>query len=214
VNARKVPPWIWILGAFLLLRIMSDDGPDLLPLLVVGLVAYMVLGRRLGRSRASAARPPDPVQRPAEEGPMRTIDVPRFPGAPEEPADPWGPPVGPSLPGAPSGPRGMSSLGSDPAVSLAQLQVAQTGRDLEQAAATRDGERVDQALRRLLSTVEQVQGSLAGSGSPGAARVRAALDGLRGSAEEALRVGPGAARGALLERIAWGCRSVGQTGPL
>lgn len=208
--------WLWILGAFLLLRMLGGEGLNVMPLLVLGYIAYVVLGQKVGRRTRGVGHPsrPTPAVEPsAEPGSMPTIDVPRYPGAEIEPQDPWAAVASPS-PGAPPQAGGMSSLGSDPALTLVQLQVAQVGRDLEQAVATGQDDRVDQALGRLWATVEQAEGALATSGAAGVGRTRAALAGLRAAAQEAMRSAPGPGRAALVGRVIAACRAVGQTGAL
>ncbi|SOC55496.1 hypothetical protein [Ornithinimicrobium cerasi] len=228
VNARRLPPWAWILGIFVVLRLTSEVGVNLVPLLVLGFVAYLVVGNRrpqrrrppVGPRPGQAATGPA-VRPPAQDGPMPRIDVPQWPGAVpggaagREPVDPWAAPGGrPPRPGTgvAGTSAGMSSLGSDPVASLAQLQVAQAGRDLEQAVAARDEQQVEQALRRLAATVAQAHDSLTAAGSVAAGPVRASLDGLRGAAQEALRQGPGPRRRELVDRITSTCRAIGQTG--
>jgi hypothetical protein len=224
MNARQVRPWMWILGIFVLLRVTSELDLNLLPLLVMGFVAYLVVGNRRRRPTVGPGRPGPAAPAPAPgDGGMPRIQVPRFPGGDpdaarrppgQEPVDPWGRPAAPAGPGAGADRgSGMSSLGSDPVVSLAQLQVAQAGRDLEAAAATHDDLRLDQALRRLVPTLAQVQAPLATAGSPAAARVRASVDALRGAAQEALREPPGERRATLVGRIVSTARTIGQTGP-
>lgn len=213
MNARRVPVWMWLLAAFVVLRVVGDLGLNLMPLLLLGFVAYVILGQKAGRRGRVGHRPrPTPTVEPtAEPGSMPTIDVPRYPGSAAEPEDPWTAVV-PTPAGGPPSAAGMSSLGSDPAVSLVQLQVAQGGRDLEQALATGQDARVEQALSRLSVTVEQAEGALATSGAAGAGTTRAALAGLRAATQEALRSGPGPGRAALVARVISACRAVGQTG--
>ncbi|MFC6422621.1 hypothetical protein [Ornithinimicrobium tianjinense] len=201
---RRLPVWGWILLAFVTLRVAGELDIPVLPLLVLGWVAYTVWGHKLGRGRSGrpggtlgrVERPqgvawPQETSRPTSPGPLQpdspmpTIDVPRYPGAAGQ---------------------GMSSLGSDPAVSLAQLQLGQVGRDLDQAAGSGDDSRVEQALRRAQSTVQQVKGSLEVAGSPEASRLRASLDGLGGAVARALAETPGPGRSSLVQRIIQTCR--------
>lgn len=220
---RRMPLWGWILIAFATLRVAGELDIPVLPLLVLGWVAYTVWGQKLGRGRGGrlggppgraegpqgiawpeqpTSRPTPPEQGPQDRvGPMPTIDVPRYPGQP----GPAGPSAAPS-PGAVGSGQSMSSLGSDPAVSLAQLQLSQVGRDLDQAAGSGDDSRLEQALRRAQSTVQQVKGSLEMAGSPAAGALRASLDGLGGAVARAISEKPGPGRSSLVQRIIQTCR--------
>lgn len=133
-------------------------------------------------------QPPMPGQpsTPTAE-PMPTIDVPRYPGTPSS--------------------SSSSSLGTDPVVSFAQLQLGQAGRDLEQVATSGDDADVEQALRRMQSTLAQIRPSLEGMGSPQARTLRASLDGLGAATTKALAQSPGPGRSALVERIVATCRT-------
>lgn len=214
----QLPVWLWILGGYVLLRAFGVEL-NLLSLLLVGYVAWVVLGGRArSRRRVDPYRPSDRADAaqprsapPDQDGPMPTIDVPRFPGAAAQPADPWGGGAPPPPPPAPRTEAGGSSPASDPAVSLVRLQVAQAGRDLEQARAGGDPRRVEAALTRLDTVVEHARAGLT-TGSAEASRLRATLDGLRGGVQEALRAGDGPQRGVLFDRIASACRTMGQTG--
>lgn len=229
MNMRRMPLWGWIIIAFVSLRVAGELDIPVLPLLVLGWVAYMVWGQKLGLGRGGrpggrvgraerpqgiswpqqpSSGPAHPQQGPVD-GPMPTIDVPRYPGGTGAGGPAGGSSSRPSAvpPGGttPAG-HGMSSLGSDPAVSLAQLQLSQVGRDLDQAAGSGDDARVEQALRRAQSTVQQVKGSLEMAGSPAASVMRASLDGLGGAVARALSEKPGPGRSSLVQRIIQTCR--------
>lgn len=245
----RLPVWMWILGGFVMLRILSGLGLNLLAILVVGYVAWVVIGGSRGHRRpmSGPARPgsaeagwlpppadghPAPPAGPQPAGPppagsppagpppsgapMPTIDVPRYPGSAGggsqrragTPPDLPRPPE----PTGPTGSTGTSSVGSDPAVSLVQLLLAEAGRELETAAAGGDRGRVDAALARLEVVIGRAQESLSATGSAPAARLRSRLEDLRGDVRRALGAGEGPERSALVSGITAACRTVGQTG--
>ncbi|WP_237769977.1 hypothetical protein, partial [Ornithinimicrobium sp. CNJ-824] len=139
-----------------------------------------------GPGRPGAPR----LDRPAGRSPpMPTIDVPRYPGSS-------------SVSGPATSPGGWSG-GTDPARSLLRLQLAQGGRDLEQALAAGDAGRARQLLEGM---DRRLTAGRADGGEEGALHgdVRTALSALSG--------GSGGVDRAALDRVAARCRGMGQTG--
>lgn len=188
-------PWFgWAILAFIVLNVVMERNVGFVPLVIIGVVLASVAGsQQRNRRRVPPPQQPypqdtlSPTPRTPSDGPMPTIDVPRYPGS--------------------TGPGMTSSLGSDPTVSFAQLQLGEAGRSLEQAVASGHEAGVEQALRRLQSTVTQVRPSLEGAGTPQARTLRATLDGLGAAVPKALAQPPGPDRSALVERVLATCRS-------
>lgn len=193
-------PWFgWAILAFIVLNVVLERDVGLFPLVVIGFVLAGFAGSQQ-RNRRRVPPPQQPQQpypqdtlpppttpQAPSDGPMPTIDVPRYPGR--------------------SGPGTTSSLGSDPTVSFAQLQLGEAGRSLEQAVASGHEAGVEQALRRLQSTVTQVRPSLEGVAAPQARTLRATLDGLGAAVTKALAQPPGPERSALVQRVLATCRT-------
>ena len=203
MSRPAAPVWVWVIAGFIVLRIASEAELNLVPLVIIGFVLWKVVGQGRRGTPGTLQRQQLPTPPPvAAPGPTDTA-YPTPGGMPSTPAQPGASPMPrievPSYPGA------TSSVGSDPSVSLAQLQLAQVGRDLEAAAATGDAQRVDAALRRVAGTVDQVQVSLQSVSSPAGRAVRASLDGLRAAVREALD-SPPASRAALVQRVVGACR--------
>ncbi|WP_289017052.1 hypothetical protein [uncultured Ornithinimicrobium sp.] len=213
MKASQVPWWGWVLLVLTALTLLDVLDGGLVPLITLGVIGWKLFGRQLsGGSAPTQGLPPGgappppggsaptdrPVSGPAPPGwtggpggspPMPTIDVPRYPGS--------SPASGPA-----TSSRGWSG-GTDPARSLLRLQLAQGGRDLEQALAAGDAGRARQLLEGMdrLLTAGRVDG-----GEEGALHgdVRTALSALSGRS--------GGVDRAALDRVVARCRGMGQTG--
>lgn len=199
----RLPWFAWVILVFIVLNGFLGRDIGFFPIIVIGFVLARVAGsQRRTRDRLPpqgqphhvphTQEPEQPYQQPPviqspPAEPMPTIDVPRYPGG--------------------SGAQTSSSLGSDPSVSFAQLQLGEAGRSLEQAVTSGHDAGVEQALRRLQATVDQVRPSLEGVGSPQARTLRASLDGLGAASAKALAQPPGPGRSALVERVLATCRA-------
>lgn len=234
MKASQLPWWGWVLVVLGALTVLDALDGGLLPLIIMGVIGWKLFGNQLSRGggpwgRVPPGGPPGaggapPTDRPATGPPiagpgpgrsdrpsgtpaMPTIDVPRYPG-----------PSG-AAGGHPSAVGSGTGGGTDPARSLLRLQLAQAGRDLEQALAAGDAGRARQLLEgmdRLLGASgladERSRGPFApsrGSGHDGEERalhgdVRAALSALA-------RGGSGVDRH-VLDRVVGRCRAMGQTG--
>lgn len=185
-----MPWWGWVLLVLTALTLLDVLDGGLVPLIILGVIGWKLYGRQLsGGSAPPRGVPPGGAPPPGGSPPMPTIDVPRYPGS--------SPASGPA-----TSSRGWSG-GTDPARSLLRLQLAQGGRDLEQALAAGDAGRARQLLEGMdrLLTAGRVDG-----GEEGALHgdVRTALSALSGS--------PGGVDRAALDRVVARCRGMGQTG--
>lgn len=162
---------------------------------------------------------------------MPRIDVPRYPDRPaagrgQRPGQRPGPGQGhghgipgstpPPLPSPGGGVQqpGWSPAGSDPAVTLARMEVAQLARDLEAARTGGEPQRVDQVLSRLGSALDRLHGALSVSGQrgPDARAQRSRVEGVRGDVAKALREKAGSPQHAtLVDRVRTGLRGMDQT---
>lgn len=228
MNVRRVPWWGWLIAVFVLLRVLDADVP-VLPMIIVGAVLVNVLGRRHRLSSGGARgrvdgqggtrqewQAPGPQDTPPEDGlrypgsgqpgpppqqPMTTIDVPRYPGSG----------AGASQSGLPTGGTGGTS--SDPVVSLGQLHLTRSGRDLQRAAAEGTATELTRVLDEIHDLVTRMQGMLAAAAGTAAAGEREAFaKGLRvldGQVREARGEHPPGSR---VTRVVQTCLRMGHTG--
>ena len=199
-----MPWWGWVLVVLGALTLLDALDGGLIPLIILGVIGWKVFGKQLSAGGGPWNRVP-PGDRPGSAGapPADRPPAGSSPAAGQGWADrPGGPP--PPMPtiDVPHYPGSSASSGSS-ALSLLRLQLAQAGRDLEQALAAGDAGRAQQLLEgmdRLLApgrdhggTERALQGD-----------VRAALSGLAGGGGDVDR--------AVLDRVVARCRAMGQTG--
>ncbi len=216
MNLRRVPWWGWLIAVFVLLRVLDADVP-VLPLIVVGAVLVNVLGRR-GRLSGHGTRKVEgpaggaqgwqhpPPEDTSLQHPMPTIDVPQYPGPSSGPGGGQG---GLRTPGAGS----TGSTSSDPVVSLGQLHLTRSGRDLQRAAADGTATELTRVLDEIHDLVTRMQGMLAAAaGTAGAGEREAFAKGLRvldGQVREARGEHPPGSR---VTRVVQTCLRMGHTG--
>lgn len=238
MNASRMPWWAWAIILFFVLQIFSRNNISLFPLLIVAFVVWTALGSNR-RSRGGPVGPapgegqlPAPDQPPGhgmpQDGPawgppsqqgwpppqsepgMPRIDV---PGYPDQPATGTGsgiPDGPPPLPGTPESSAWTAPSTADPAVTLAQMEVAQLGRDLDAASRGGEDQRVDQVLTRLGAALDRLSGTLEVSGQRdrGSRAFRARVDAVRADVAKALREKPGSPqRAAQVARISTAFRT-------
>lgn len=235
MNARDVPVWVWVIGFILVMRVIDDLG-SIIPLVVIGFVLWKLYSTgRLRASRSPESRQLPPAV-PGGDGPPGPQGAPypssTHPSTGYPPTPPTGttsPPPGsaggppppaqmpridvPTYPGAAPAPAGGGAM-QDPAVTLGLLQIAQAGRDLQEARGAGHESRVAQVAGQLEQAVDRVLEALSLSAQQGreTRRLRTALVPLKADAAVAARPGAGA-DAAVLDRLTTRALSIGQTGP-
>lgn len=209
MNVRRTPWWVWLVAAFVLLRVFDLRMP-LVPLVIVGVVLVSVLGRRDRRGRVGPPPPSDPQGVGAQtetdrQPPMPTIEVPPYPGTGAG-GRPGGQPGGePPASGA-----GWSS--PDPVVSLGQLHLSRAGHDLQHAAAHGTATELTRVLDEIRDLVGRMQGMISAASGPaesGRTAFGQGLSALDRQVREARGENP---PGAKVARVAQTCLRMGQTG--
>ncbi len=233
MNLRRTPWWVWLIAAFVLLRVLDLRVP-FVPLLIAAVVLVNVLGRQGRRGRAGLPPPsrrphgghlghgvPGPQDRPTAPGqqpaqwqqpgpadqppPMPTIEVPPYPGAgAARPA--------PGLPGGGPPATGPTWTSPDPVVSLGQLHLSRAGRDLQHAAADGTATELTRVLDEIQDLVTRMQGMLSaasGAAASGRDAFGQGLAALDRQVREARGENPPGPR---VARVAQTCLRMGQTG--
>lgn len=233
-----MPWWAWVLIIFFVLQVLSRGSISLFPFLIVAFVVWTAMGnnrRRHGGPVGPApgeGQLPGPDRPPApgvpQDGPawspppqqgwpppqsdsrMPRIDVPSYPDRPSTGAGSGIPDGPPPLPGASQGTGWTTPSTADPAVTLAQMEVAQLGRDLDAARHGGEDQRVDQVLTRLGSALDRLAGALEVSGQRDrqSRAFRSRVDAVRADVAKALREKPGSPqRAAQVARISTAFRA-------
>ncbi len=232
MNGRRTPWWVWLVVGIVLLNVLTDLELPIFPLVVGAFILAKVLGHRsrissgpprrgpgggfgeLPRGHGPLADAHDTWTTPAQDSPMPTIDVPRYPGGTTTPGapPPVPPPYGTGPVPSPEEAAGARHTSSDPVVSLGQLHLSRCGRDLQAAARQGTATDVARVLDEVKDLSRRMQDMLgAAEGAPGSGRreFRTGLRAIDRLVEEARGEHPPGAR---LTRLTQACLRMGQTG--